>query len=218
MKDRHLLVVIAGHNGAGKTTLYHERLYKTLAPYLTTHINPDELEHEIACDLGEHNLTKSELAELAAVEATRLRKQLLDQGTSFSFETVLSDPNQAKVGFMAEAVKQGYLVIFFAVGLDSIELSKKRVDIRHSKGGHTVPDEKIKGRYQRVLTNFARGAVVASLTIFFDNSEDRSEDGLDTYWDIAFLEDGELITKDQTAPSWWSRVEEVFEQLKTDKI
>lgn len=209
-------MVIAGHNGAGKTTIYRERFEDALAAYLATHINPDEVEQTITLDLGEHSHTKSKLEILAAEESTRLRRQYLDQDTSFSFETVLSDPAQEKVGFMDEAGHRGYLVVLIAVGLDSIELSKARVAIRHAKGGHNVPEHKIEERYERVLQNFAHGARVATLAIFLDNSEDRSEDGLDTYWDIAFFENGDLVVRDESPPAWWHQVENTFYRLNLE--
>lgn len=133
-EDRRQLVVIAGHNGAGKTTIYRERISGALAGLLTEHLNPDEIEKAITLDLGEHNLSKEEFEERAAKEVARLRQQYLDREINFSFETVLSDPKQDKVGFMDEARRRGYLVLLIAVGLDSIELSKARVAIRHARG------------------------------------------------------------------------------------
>ena len=213
VEDRRLLVVIAGHNGAGKTTIYNERLAAALAGELDEHINPDEVERAITVDLGADSHTKEEFEELAAKESARLRLQYLERETSFSFETVFSDPVREKVNFMAEARRRGYLVVLFAVGLDSIEKSKSRVAIRHAKGGHDVRPDKLESRYGRVLENFAHGARTASLAIFFDNSEDRGEDGMDTYWNIAFFENGELVVKDESAPAWWHQVETTFYQL-----
>jgi len=214
-EDRRLLVVIAGHNGAGKTTIYRERIEKTLGAYLATHINPDEVELAITRDLGEDSLPKKEFEKLAAMEAARLRQQYLDQERNFSFETVLSDPVQEKVRFMGEARRHGYVVVLIAVGLDSVDLSKARVALRHAKGGHDVDGDKIEERYERVLVNFAHGAHAATLAIYFDNSEDRSEDGLDTYWDIAFFENGKLVVKEDSPPAWWHQVESTFDQLNS---
>lgn len=213
-EDRRLLVVIAGHNGAGKTTIYRERISAALAGRLAEHLNPDEIEKAITLDLGEHNLSKEEFELRAAKEANHLRQQYLDQEISFSFETVLSDPKQDKVRFMAEARRRKYLVLLIAVGLESIEKSKARVAIRLAKGGHNVREDKIEGRYERVLQNFAHGACVATLSIFFDNSEDRTDEDLDTYWDIAFFENGKLVIKDESPPAWWHRVENTFNQLQ----
>lgn len=201
-----LLVVIAGHNGAGKTTIYRERIADALSGFLDHHINPDEIELEIVQDLGTGTRTKNEFSRLAATEANRLRRQLLDQERNFSFETVFSDPKQEKANFMAEAHRRGYLVVLFAVGLESVEKSKERVAIRHSKGGHDVPADRLESRYPRVLENFAHGARVASLALFMDNSEDRTDDDEDTYWDFAFLEEGRLVTSDVSSPAWWDEV------------
>ncbi len=212
-EDRRLLVVIAGHNGAGKTTIYDERLADILAGELEKHINPDEVERAITLDLGSDSRTKEEFEELAAKEGTRLRLQYLNRETSFSFETVFSDPVQDKVRFMADARRRGYLVVLFAVSLDSIEKSKARVSIRHAKGGHNVRPDKLESRYERVLENFAHGAREASLAIFFDNSEDRVENDSDTYWDIAFFENGRLIVKVEHPPPWWHQVESTFHRL-----
>lgn len=217
-EDRRLLVVIAGHNGAGKTTICRERISDALAGLLAEHLNPDEIEKAITLDLGEHSLSKEKFEVLAAKEVARLRQQYLDQEINFSFETVFSDPKQDKVRFMAEARRRNYLVLLIAVGLESIEKSKERVAIRHAKGGHNVDEDKIEGRYERVLLNFAHGAHVATLSIFFDNSEDRGEDGLDTYWDIAFFENGKLVVRDESPPEWWQRVENTFNLLQSSKM
>ena len=213
VEDRRLLVVIAGHNGAGKTTIYNDTLAAALASELDVHINPDEIERAITDDLGADSYTKKEFEELAAKEGTRLRLQYLNRETSFSFETVFSDPEREKVSFMDEARRRGYLVVLVAIGLDSIEKSKLRVAIRHAKGGHDVSPDKLESRYGRVLENFAHGARTASLAIFFDNSEDRGTDGMDTYWAIAFFENGELVARDESPPAWWHRVETNLDQL-----
>lgn len=213
-EDRRLLVVIAGHNGAGKTTIYGERIADALTDHLVDHLNPDEIEKAITLDMAEQCLSKEELEEHAAKEVNRLRKQYLEQERNFSFETVFSDPVQDKVGFMKKARQSGYLVVLIGVGLDSIALSKARVAARHANGGHSVPEDKIESRYERVLLNFAHGAHISSLAIFFDNSEDRSEDGLDTYWDVACFENGVLIAKDEPSPTWWNQVEGTFNSLK----
>lgn len=206
-------MVIAGHNGAGKTTIYEERFATFLSSLIGAHINPDEIERRMTEELGGAGVSKVELERLAAKESTRLRQQFLDEERSFSFETAFSDPVQEKVRFMAEARERGYLVMLLGVGLASAEKSKARVALRHANGGHSVNPQKIEERYPRVLTNFAHGARVASLAIFMDNSEDHSEEGQDTYWDIAFFEDGQLCECEGAPPEWWSDVLDILARL-----
>jgi predicted ABC-type ATPase len=201
------LVVIAGHNGAGKTTFYRERLEGSIASFLVDYINPDDIERAVATDLGESRPSKDELEKIAAAEATRRRLQHLERDNSFSFETGFSDQVLDKVAFIESARQRGYLVVLMAVGLMSIEKCKERVAIRHAGGGHDIRADKLERRYDRVLRNFAHGARSASLAIYLDNSEDRVEGGEDTYWDIAFFEDGLLVCKDESPPRWWLEVE-----------
>jgi len=208
-----LLVVIAGHNGAGKTTFYRKRLSHLLEHLLAENINADEIERANTEELGENAYTKKEFEDLAADEATRLRKLYLQEEINFSFETVFSDPVQDKVGFMMEARRRGYLVVLLAVGLESIEKSKERVAIRHARGGHNVEPKKLEERYPRVLVNFAHGAQVASLAIFMDNSEDNPVEDGDAYWGVAFFEDGNLVVSDDSPPAWW---QEVLRQLPVE--
>lgn len=203
------MVVIAGHNGAGKTTFYKERLEATVGNWLVAHINADDIERAIFDDLGQCDHSKEDLEEIAAAEATRLRLQYLEQEVSFSFETVFSDPVMEKARFMDEARQRGYVVVLLAVGLESIGKSKERVAIRHAKGGHNIREDKLELRYGRVLRNFALGAGSASLAIFLDNSEDREEDTANTYWDIAFFEDGNLVCQVESPPTWWLEVERI---------
>jgi predicted ABC-type ATPase len=200
-------MVIAGHNGAGKTTFYKERLEATVGTLLEAHINADDIEREIFNALWQGASSKEDIEKMAAEEATKLRQRYLGQHISFSFETVFSDEVMAKVRFMEEARQLGYLVVLLGVGLDSIEKSKKRVAVRHAKGGHNIQKHKLEQRYDRVLRNFAAGATAASLAIFLDNSEDREEDTADTYWDIAFFESGRLVCKTESPPAWWLEVE-----------
>lgn len=206
-------MVIAGHNGAGKTTLYKERIEATIAAFLDVHINADDIELAVSDDLGQGGHSKEYLEGIAAAEATRLRRQYLEREVSFSFETVFSDQIMDKVHFIEDARQRGYLVVLLAVGLKSIEKSKERVAIRHAKGGHNIRVDKLEQRYDRVLQNFAHGARAASLAIYLDNSEDREEGGADTYWDIAFFEDGLLVCKEESPPEWWLKVERIQSEI-----
>lgn len=200
------MIVIAGHNGAGKTTIYDARLRHILAPYIDTHINPDKIEQDLEQALSGQGYTKEELEVFAAEEANRLRRTFLQAEINFSFETVFSDLVGDKAAFMEEARRRGYNVVLLAVGLESIEKSKQRVAYRYEHGGHYVKPEKLEARYPRVLANFALGTKAASLAIFMDNSTDAPESGQGCYRDVAFFEDGSLVSITDDRPEWWAVV------------
>lgn len=200
------MVVIAGHNGAGKTTFYDARLRRFLAPYIDLHIDPDEIEKDYEQSASGQGCTKKERESFAFKEANRLRLSYMDAGRNFSFETVFSDSEGDKAAFMEEARRRGYTVILLAVGLESIQKSKQRVAYRHAHGGHNIEPEKLETRYPRVLKNFALGAKAASLAIFMDNSIDDPGSGKGCYRDVAFFEDGRLVSVAEDATAWWGVV------------
>jgi predicted ABC-type ATPase len=153
---RPILVALAGSNGAGKSTFF----YAHLAGVGLRFINADDLAAEMR--LGAY-----EAAELAA----SLRASLLEQGESFVFETVLSDPVGAKVEELEEAGRRGMHVVMMFVRIDSPETSRQRVAMRVLQGGHDVPDEKLEARFQRTLANLERAIKRLPLVIVFDNTD-----------------------------------------------
>ncbi len=153
---RPVVVVLAGSNGAGKTTFFHAHL----AGVGLRFINADDL----AAEMG---VGAYEAAELAAA----LRASLIDQGESFAFETVLSDPVGAKVDELANASRRGVHVVMLFIRIDSPATSKQRVAMRAMQGGHDVPDAKLEDRFARTLANLERAIAVLPEVVIFDNTD-----------------------------------------------
>ena len=136
--QRPIVIALAGPNGAGKSTFYHAHLAAAGLRF----INADVISHELALVPYE-----------AAGVADALRRELLSQGESFVFETVLSDPVGDKVAFLEEAARRGHMVVLCYIGIANAAQSTERVAMRVSQGGHDVPDDKLLGRYSRTLDN-----------------------------------------------------------------
>jgi predicted ABC-type ATPase len=64
---------------------------------------------------------------------------------------------------MREAVERGFRVHLIYVCTDHAEENVQRVRARFSLGGHDVPDEDIRRRYERSLASRRAGAPVAAL-------------------------------------------------------
>ncbi len=123
------------------------------------------------------NIIKSQRHEsidrLAQIIADYLRKRLLMEKKRFSFETVFS--HRSKLDIMQEAVDNGYKVYLYFVSTESWEINSFRVKARKAKGGHDVPEDKIKTRYFRSLGLLYKAAQIAYQAFFFDNSVENTQ-------------------------------------------
>jgi predicted ABC-type ATPase len=183
--SRPIVVAIAGPNGAGKTTFYEAHL----APARLRFVNADDLARELDVDVYE-----------AAELAGRLRETLLEQGESFVFETVFSDPVGDKVAFLKRAEAQGYTVILCFIGVDGPEVSEERVAMRVLQGGHDVPTKKLKERYPRTLKNLAKAIRDLPRVLVFDNSDLGRP-----FRKVATFERGTVVEQHAPLPRWLPR-------------
>lgn len=155
------LYIIAGCNGAGKTTAA-----KTLLPALwqcREFVNADE----IARGLSPFN------PESMALQAGRLMLQrvraLLEGEESFSIETTLA--TRSYVPLIQLAHEKGFTVNLLFLWLTTPEMARLRVNQRVSEGGHNIPDEVIRRRYNLGITNlFHLFIPLADEWAIYDNS------------------------------------------------
>lgn len=105
---------------------------------------------------------------LASVLADAIRRQLLDEGQTFTFETVMS--SRDKVDFMKEARTRGYRVYLYFVATDDPAINEDRVRRRVQQGGHPVPAKKIRERYVRSIGLMTEACGIAHRAYVFDNS------------------------------------------------
>lgn len=105
---------------------------------------------------------------LASVLADAIRRELLDEGRTFTFETVMS--SRDKVDFMKEAKERGYRVYLYFVATDDPDINIDRVRRRVLQGGHPVPEEKVRKRYRESIDLMTEACYVAHRAYIFDNS------------------------------------------------
>jgi predicted ABC-type ATPase len=179
---RPIIVAIAGPNGAGKSTFFEAHV----APAGLRFLNADDLAAELAVDVA-----------TAAQLADRLRLELIEQGESFVFETVLSDPVGNKVDLLAKAARRGYTVVLVFIGLDDATVSQQRVAMRVMQGGHDVPPEKLSSRFPRTMKNLARAIKKLPHVLVFDNS-----DLANPFQKVAEFENGKPVLLNAPLPGW----------------
>ena len=150
-----ILLVMAGPNGSGKSTI--SARFTPIGDY----VNADVIEKELGISTRD-----------AAILAEETREELLRQGKDFTFETVLSTPRN--LDLMRRARAQDYTVLCVYVLTKDVSINLARVRQRVEKGGHGVPEEKIKERYARAMKLIPSLIKVCDELYIYDNSADRS--------------------------------------------
>ena len=179
---RPIIVAIAGPNGAGKTTFYSTYLQETGLSF----INADKLARELEVD----SYTAAQLAD-------SLRREFVQQKTSFVFETVFSDPVGDKIAFLKASVEAGYAVILCFIGISGPDISDQRVAMRVSQGGHDVPLNKLIERFPRTMSNLKLAISVLPNVWVFDN-----DDLHKPFRVVAKFEFGQLAQLNKPLPKW----------------
>ncbi|MFO1006625.1 MAG: zeta toxin family protein [Planctomycetaceae bacterium] len=137
------LVVLAGPNGAGKSTLAPWLLRDEYA--IDEFVNADEIAKGLS---GFH-------PESVALQSGRLMwerlEELAENRKSFAFETTLASRTYAP--WIVERKAEGYLTNLVFIWLPNSELAINRVADRVRLGGHNIPDEVIRRRYEGGLKN-----------------------------------------------------------------
>jgi predicted ABC-type ATPase len=131
-----------------------------------------------------------------------IRDQLLLSRQSFSFETVMS--HESKIHFLRDAQKMGYRTYLYFVATETPDINVVRVQERVEKGGHPVPEDKIRSRYERSINLLYDAIGFANRAYIFDNSHEQHEPIL-----IAEYNGKELIARVDAIPYWfvetWNR-------------
>ena len=138
------LYIISGCNGAGKTTASYTILPEILN--CKEFVNADEIARGLSP-------FKPEGTNILAGRVMLERiKYLLKSGEDFAFETTLA--TKSYTHFIKEAKNLGYSVSLLFFWLNSPELAINRVKLRVAEGGHHIPEDVIRRRYDNGLKNF----------------------------------------------------------------
>jgi predicted ABC-type ATPase len=153
------LDLVVGPNGAGKST-FVEFVLAALRPGVPF-VNADVIAAERWPD------DPMAHGHEAALAAAAIRDELLARGEPFIAETVAS--HDSKVDLVRRARRAGYHVHLVVVAVPE-ELTVARVAARVDSGGHDVPEERIRSRYQRLWDHVAAMVELADSADVFDNA------------------------------------------------
>ncbi|MFA6043809.1 MAG: AAA family ATPase [Phycisphaerales bacterium] len=143
MLDRNIFV-IGGPNGAGKSTVAPHVLHRTL-----------NIEDFVNADVIASGLSGFR-PEAAAMQAGRVMlarlRELAAANAPFAFESTLASRTFAP--WLQGLAAEGWKIHILYVWVGSPGICLARIKQRVRKGGHHVPDDVVRRRYQRSLSNF----------------------------------------------------------------
>jgi predicted ABC-type ATPase len=163
MAEARKVIIIAGPNGAGKTTFAREFLPNEAG--CPVFVNADL----IAAGLAPF------APEAAAVQAGKLMLAELDRHfqarQSFAFETTLS--GRGYLRHITRWQQAGYQVELIFLRLNHADEAVARVQQRVRQGGHHIPEDVIRRRFEAGLMNFHRHyAPVVDQWVLYNNAGD----------------------------------------------
>jgi predicted ABC-type ATPase len=185
-------VMIAGPNGSGKSTLIAALRADPNMSLPALYVNADDLQRErgIADPLKARRL------------ATELRLHALEGRVDVMYETVMSHPS--KIAELQQAKAAGYHVTVHLVATEDPSINAERVFARVQAGGHDVPRDRIRSRYERTLALAPLAIAYADQAVVFDNTQlGDTGRGLAVH---AALEGGRLEYTVESPARWVQRV------------
>jgi predicted ABC-type ATPase len=159
-----LITVLAGVNGAGKSSIAGSSLRANGAAYL----NPDE--ETLVLMRSVPGLSLEHANERVWQEGVKQLRAAIANDTDWVFETTLG--GRTIPDLLLQANEQGIAVQVWYCGLNSAEKHIERVRQRVARGGHDIPEDRIRYRYVTSLKNICRLAPVCDVLAVYDNSRD----------------------------------------------
>ncbi|MBN1167819.1 MAG: zeta toxin family protein [Methanospirillaceae archaeon] len=155
--------IFAGPNGSGKSTIVPD--YSDLV-----FVNADYCakEHPVISKMPDG----FEKIKSAQMETERLIHEMISDGISFTWETVFSHPSRLEI--MKHAKKNGYKIHLTYITTKHPDINVQRVRSRVLQGGHDVPEDKIRSRYNRSVSFLPQMILEADEVLIYDNSYEKT--------------------------------------------
>lgn len=200
MAETPRLLVLAGCNGAGKSSVGGRFVRKSGGTYF----NPDDATREILAREPELGLDE------ANSRAWKLGKRLLERAIAerhdHAFESTLGA--NSIPGLLGRAAQDGFELCIWYCGLESPERHLDRIAARVARGGHDIPEAKVRERYRTSVLNLIQLLPSCTLLEVYDNSaeQDPEQAPPQPQW-VLSVRDGEVqfprtLEQLQATPPW----------------
>lgn len=164
------ILVAAGANGAGKSSIIQPFIEGAGGAYF----NPD-LFARAMIERGVHTADANAMAWARGFD--RL-SSAVESGFSFAFETTLGGHSIAYQLMRALAFRRRVVILY--IGLASPELHVQRIRERVARGGHDIPQDMVRQRYEDSRKNLLSFIGTDATIRVWDNST-QSADGKPTF-------------------------------------
>ena len=185
--------MLAGPNGAGKSTFYYTLVDKGFRTGVFVNTDVIASRMQLQGKISEHLIDFHAGRETLGIVAGFIKNR-----TDFTRESTLS--GQEILRSINNAKAAAFETNLVYVGLEHVNLSIQRVAARVESGGHDIPLDAIRRRYEKSIRNLVKACHIADNVIFFDNS---SNDG---YSPLAQIISGRLSWLSYEQPSWLKKV------------
>jgi predicted ABC-type ATPase len=191
-----ILWVAAGPNGAGKSSIVGEMIRQSGADYF----NPDEVARRLR-EL-QPGLLPERANELAWKQGKRLLEESIAKRRSFAFETTLGGRTISQL--LHAAIDVGFEVRMWFLALESADRHVERVKARVVEGGHDIPEDAIRERYDRSRHNLTLLLPRLSMLKVYDNSRPVRGAGRPALRLVLDWRDGAVLNRGDLAetPDW----------------
>jgi predicted ABC-type ATPase len=158
------IYVIAGVNGAGKSSVGGAMLRGIGGNYF----NPDEAARRLMA--ANPGMDQAEANSTAWRQGRDLLERAIRERLDFAIETTLGGSTIPRL--LTDASARGVRIHVWYVGLDNPELNIRRVRSRVQLGGHDIPEQAIRRRFEHSRLNLIALLPVLTALRMYDNSTD----------------------------------------------
>lgn len=164
-----MISVIAGVNGAGKSSILGSHLRRDRGEYF----NPDEVARSLM--VRERDLPFAQASARAWSIGYEQLARAIDEGRDYTLETTLGGHSICQL--LHDAIDRGEQVRIIFIGLASPELHIARVGARVRRGGHAIPEVKIRERWVSAVHNLMGLIPRCAAVRVLDNSNEDDGSG-----------------------------------------
>jgi predicted ABC-type ATPase len=161
-----IIYVLAGANGCGKSSIGGEMIRAAGADYY----NADEEARRLRRDFGHE---QAEANSIAWHIGRALLERAIQTNVAYAFETTLGGHTISAL--LADAAEQGRPVKIWFCGLESAEKHLERVRRRVQRGGHFIPEAKIRERFDKSRERLIDLLPLLAELKIYDNSIERAD-------------------------------------------